>query len=47
MNDHRLRNLIPPLCAVLIVSGMLSGVLWSALSGGRAPRDRSERAERR
>lgn len=37
---------------VLIVGGMLSGVLWSRLSGGGAAaaggtRDRSERAARR
>jgi membrane associated rhomboid family serine protease len=63
MNNHRVRNMIPPLYAVLIivgfiisttvgiivliVGGMLTGVLWSALSGGPSHRDRSARAARR
>ena len=67
MNNHRLRNLIPPLYGVLILvgfivsttvglvvliaGGAISGLLWSALSGGSGSggrnRDRSARAERR
>lgn len=67
MNNHALRNAVPPLYGVLVLAGflvgatvglvvlvaggMLSGLLWSMLSGptagGGHDRDRSARAQRR
>jgi hypothetical protein len=67
MNNHRIRNVIPPIYGLLVIvgfivsttagvvvlaaGGAISGLLWSALSGGPGSgdrnRDRSARTERR